>query len=79
MAKKQKTAQQFVVCVSNKGCDDLLTWKLYRLLPDKAAQAEGYCRVVDESGEDYLYPSHRFVMVKFSPKIEKQLLTSALA
>lgn len=76
MTRKPKSRLQFVVCVSNKGCDDLLIWKLYRLMPDKDAEAEGYYRVVDESGEDYLYPAHRFVPVKFSPKTEKQLLTS---
>ncbi len=79
MIKKSKGSGQFAVCISNDGCDDLIVWKIYRLLPDKDADAEGYSRVVDESGEDYLYPANRFVVVKFSPKVERELMTSALA
>ena len=36
-------------------CEDLEPRKLYRVLPDQAAAADGYLRVIDESGEDYLY------------------------
>jgi hypothetical protein len=74
MAKKP-SRPAFAVCVANKGCDDLQIWKLYRVLPDEAA-AEGYLRVVDESGEDYLYPASRFVVVKFPAAVERKLLTS---
>ena len=49
----------FAVCVANQGCDDLSVGMLYRLLPDEAAAAEGLVRVVDDSGEDYLYPADR--------------------
>src|SRR5689334_806932 len=54
MAKKHRQPK-FAICVANEGCDDLQVWKLYRVLPDAAATAEGYLRVVDDSGEDYLY------------------------
>ena len=47
MAKKPDRAG-FAVCVANQGSDDLQIWKLYRILPDAAATAEGYLRVVDE-------------------------------
>lgn len=65
---------QFAVCVSNEGCEDLEIWKLYRVLPDKEAAKEDFLRVVDESGEDYLYPASRFVMVDLKPATVKRLL-----
>jgi hypothetical protein len=70
---------RFAVCVANEGCDDLQVWKLYRLVPDAKAAAEGYVRVVDDSGEDYLYPAGRFVVVEFSAAVEQKLLAAASA
>jgi hypothetical protein len=75
MAKKQQ-GPKFVVCVANEGCDDLEVWKLYRVLPDADAAAEGYLRVVDDSGEDYLYPAGRFVGVQFPRAVEQKLLAA---
>ena len=54
---------QYALCIENRGCDDLVKRKLYRLVPDEEAAQEGYVRVIDESGEDYLYPQSYFVMV----------------
>ena len=54
----------FAVCVANDGCDDLTAGMLYRILADEAAAGEGLLRVVDDSGEDYLYPASRFVVVE---------------
>ena len=75
MAKKL-LHPQFAVCVANEGCDDLQVWKLYRVLPDAKATAEGYLRVVDDSGEDYLYPAGRFVLVEFSEAVVRKLLAA---
>ena len=61
----------FAVCVTNDGCDDLSAGMLYRVLPDEAAAREDLVRVVDDSGEDYLYPSNRFVVV-LVPQAEEQ-------
>jgi hypothetical protein len=55
---------RFVLCVENRGAEDLEVRKVYRVLPDKGAAATGYVRVVDESGEDYLYPAGYFVFVE---------------
>jgi hypothetical protein len=68
------TKPRFAFCVSNQGCDDLEVWKLYRVLPDDAAAREDFLRIVDESGEDYLYPASRFVVVELSPGVVKKLL-----
>lgn len=51
----------FALCVRNDDCEDLELRKVYRILPDARAAEEGYVRVVDESGEDYLYPAGYFV------------------
>ena len=65
--------QQFLLCVRNTGCEDLELRKLYRRLPDSAATREGYVRVVDESGEDYLYPKAYFVAVQLPRQAERAL------
>ncbi len=75
MAKKE-SRPRFVVCVSSDGCDDLEVWKLYRVLPDAKAEAEEYLRVVDESGEDYLYPTSRFVPVELTAAAVRQVLSA---
>ena len=54
----------FVLCIENRDCEDLERCKVYRVLKDEDAESEGYLRVVDESGEDYLYPRSYFVPVQ---------------
>jgi len=68
---------KFVVCVHNGGCEDLEIRKIYQVLPDEAAAADGLLRVVDESGEDYLYPARLFLQIELPQAIEKALLTAA--
>lgn len=67
----------FVVCVDNDGCEDLEVRKIYQVLPDKAAAADGLLRVVDESGEDYLYPAKLFLQIELPQAIERALLPAA--
>ncbi len=73
MAKKT-TKQRFAICVSDTGSDDLKAWKIYRMLPDAKAEKEQFLRVVDESGEDYLYPASRFVVVDLPQAVVDKLL-----
>jgi hypothetical protein len=73
----RKTRSRFAICISAAGCDDLEVWKLYRVLPDKKAAKEDFIRVVDESGEDYLYPADRFVVVGLAPPTVKKLLAAS--
>ena len=70
---------KFAVCVANDGCDDLSAGMLYRVLPDDAGAGEGLLRVIDDSGEDYLYPSQRFVIVEVPQAEEQKLLAVASA
>lgn len=71
-------ATQFVICVQNDDADDLELRKLYQNLPDDQAAADGYLRVIDESGEDYLYPASYFVRVMLPPG-DVQLLDRLVA
>lgn len=57
---------RFVVCINNGGYVDLEPLKVYRVRRDKDAQVHGLLRVVDGSGEDYLYPA-RFFQPIFAP------------
>jgi len=61
----------FAVCIENRGAEDLDVRKIYRVLPDKTAAATGYVRVIDESGEDYLYPADYFVPVELPQKAKR--------
>jgi hypothetical protein len=72
--KKRKT--RFVLCINNRDCEDLDKGKAYRVIPDKSAAEEGYLRVVDESGEDYLYPESYFVPVAIPRKAEQALVAA---
>jgi len=71
----KKTQSRFVVCVSNKGYSaSLEPRKLYQALADKGAAKLHQIRVIDESGEDYLYPQDFFVPVRLPQSAEKALL-----
>ena len=70
-------ASRFVVCISNKDCEDLEVRKIYQTLPDEPASSEGLVRVIDESGEDYLYPAELFVEIELPQAVEKALLPAA--
>jgi hypothetical protein len=54
---------EFATCLANEGYDDLEVWKVYQVLPDANAAGVGCIRVIDESGEDYLYPADWFAVV----------------
>ncbi|MBA3711604.1 MAG: hypothetical protein H0W76_04035 [Pyrinomonadaceae bacterium] len=75
--KSKKTDARFVVCVRNEGCEDLEVRKIYQVLPDESAAEDGYIRVVDESGEDYLYPAGYFFAVELPRAAEEALLSAA--
>ena len=69
--KHQK--KQFVLCVRNHGAEDLEIRKIYQVLPDARAAKEKHLRVIDESGEDYLYPADYFVPVTLPREAERAL------
>jgi len=68
MSTRKKT--EFALCVRNDGVPASLELrKLYETLSDADAAKEGMVRVVDESGEDYLYPKEWFVEMRLSPDV----------
>lgn len=68
----------FVLCVGNEGLGGSLEiGKVYRRLPDAKASRHGMLRVVDESGEDYLFPRGLFVPIKL-PSVAKRAILSAV-
>ena len=71
---RKKAREQFVLCVENESNPaSLEQLKLYRTLPDAEAQRDKWIRVIDESGEDYLYPKSYFVPVELSPSARKRI------
>lgn len=75
MPRKQ-TERRFVLCVKNDDCEDLERRKVYRVLADEKAEKDGYLRVIDESGDDYLYPASYFVRVEL-PREAEQAIAAA--
>jgi hypothetical protein len=69
----------YLVCISSDGTDDLQLLKVYRRLPDEDAEVDDLVRVIDDSGEDYLYPKSRFVPLPPSQLLDEKLadLTAA--
>lgn len=75
----KRTLPQFVACVNNKGyAASLELLKLYQVVADKTATKLHQIRVIDESGEDYLYPEEYFVPVELPPAAEKAIQRAAI-
>jgi hypothetical protein len=69
---------RFAVCVNNTEYPaSLELHKIYRVLPDEEAEVDGNLRVVDESGEDYLYPADFFVLMELPQSVERSFLQEA--
>ena len=70
--------QQFAICIQNEGYPaSLELWKVYRVLPDEKAAKHQLIRVIDESGEDYLFSESWFVPIKLPQAVEKAMLTAS--
>ena len=74
--KVKKEARRFVVCISNEDCEDLELRKIYQVLPDETPAKDGYIRVIDESGEDYLYLADYFLPIELSKDVEKAFIAA---
>ncbi len=74
------TQNQFAICVQNEGYPaSLELWKVYRVLPDNKAAKHQLVRVVDESGEDYLYDQKSFVKIELPKAVEESISKKAVA
>jgi hypothetical protein len=78
MAERKKALRRFAVCVRNKGYEASLERnKIYLALSDPQAEKDGDIRIVDESGEDYLYPAKWFVAVEVPKAAQASLLKAS--
>lgn len=73
-AKQQPATLNVGLCLESKAGIDLDPGKLYRVLPDRESRARGFLRVVDESGEDYLYPVAYFKVLRLPTKVANKLV-----
>jgi hypothetical protein len=74
----ESTKPRFAICINNGGyVDDLKVRTVYQVLPDESAARSNYIRVIDETGEDYLYPAEYFVFVEVPAEAAKTLMLTA--
>jgi hypothetical protein len=74
MMKHRSQAMRFAVCVSTDDPDLLTPRMIYQVLPDDSAARSEYVRVIDNEGEDYLYPARYFVFVELPRAVERAIL-----
>jgi Ca2+-binding EF-hand superfamily protein len=68
----------FAICIDNSGyLASLELHKIYRVLPDERAAADDLLRVIDESGEDYLFSAERFILMEVPIAVKRALLQSS--
>ena len=78
--KPAASKRRFVVCVRNEGYEASLERnKIYTVLPDDEAERDGDLRVIDESGEDYLFSADRFVVIEVPAAVRASLLKASHA
>jgi hypothetical protein len=70
MKRRRSPGAQFAVCITDSE-PDLQLRKIYQVLPDDEAGKENFLRIIDESGEDYLYPTYYFVSIKLPQEAER--------
>ena len=67
--------KRFVLCIDNRGYEaSLIPRKIYEVIPDDQAEQDDFVRVIDESGEDYLYHKNHFVFVELPEEVERVLV-----
>lgn len=70
-----KRTKRFVLCVDNADYQaSLIIGKVYRIIPDQRAVQDDLVRIMDESGEDYLYHKSHFALVDFPRSVQKKIL-----
>lgn len=77
MPKRTKSENKFAICISSDDPDLLTPRRIYQVLPDENAAKSNHVRVIDNEGEDYLYPADCFLFIDLPRKIEQALLQAA--
>ncbi|WKZ35410.1 MAG: hypothetical protein QY332_17500 [Anaerolineales bacterium] len=71
------TKKRYALCVNNTDYEaSLIPRKIYEIIPDERAEKDDFVRVVDESGEDYLYHNSHFVFLELPVEVERALVTA---
>lgn len=77
MTTRPSPMRQLAVCLRSDDPDLLTPRRIYEVLPDESAAESHYLRIIDNEGEDYLYPADYFVFVDFPPAVEQALLEAS--
>jgi len=78
MGESLTSLREFVVCINNADYPAALELhKIYRAIPDEEAALDGDIRVIDESGEDYLYSSSYFAPIQLPQIVEESILRAS--
>ena len=77
MAKRKKATSHFAICINSDDPDLLTPRRIYQVLPDESADRSKYIRVIDNEGEDYLYPAEYFIFVAFPLAARRALLKAS--
>ncbi len=73
--EREDADSMIAICIDNTDYEmSLERRKVYPVLPDKDAAQHNYVRVIDETGEDYLFPASRFVLVPVTRDVEAAVL-----
>jgi len=76
MPKSKTSAVEFALCIDGSEAD-LQKGKIYKVLPDESAGKSKHLRVVDDSGEDYLYPAAYFVKIELPQQARRAMLRAS--
>jgi hypothetical protein len=72
-----KTKKHYALCINNTNYEaSLIPRKIYEIIPDERAERDDFLRIIDESGEDYLYHTSHFVFLTLPLEVEQALLTA---
>ena len=71
------TKKQYALCINNTTYEaSLIPRKIYEIVPDERAERDDFVRIIDESGEDYLYHTSHFVFLTLPVEVEQALVTA---
>jgi hypothetical protein len=77
MSTAEKTSMKYAVCIRSDDADLLTPRMIYQILPDENAAKSDYVRVLDNEGDDYLYPADYFMFLDLPREIERALSQAA--
>lgn len=75
--RSSRTTELFAICVYSDDPVSLEVRKVYQVLPDERAAKDDYLRIIDETGEDYLYPADHFILLEVPSKAHRELLKAS--